>query len=182
MITLLTSFHKAKFQGSPMQEQITNHLLRLPPEDRHSRFFVSLPDAAIERYVQIIDLDRDFIFCSVDEYGDVDGVLHAARGDDGTMDFGISVDEASRGRGIGSELFEAAIALVHMMGCREVYVNCLSINKSMNAIARKFCDSVERVELDSVLGKIEFTDPIKSSVNYKIGGIVVSDSTLRGIK
>ena len=179
MITLLTSFHKAKFQGSEVQESIINHLKRLNKEDRYTRFFVSYTDEQIERYVERIDLSHDFIFYNTDENGDVDGVLHAARGDDGEMDFGISVDESIRGKGVGANLFQAAMSLVHMLGCRKIYVNCLVMNKAMNAIARKFCDSVERVDVDTMQGAVKLPDTGIKFVNYTIGGILVADSTFK---
>jgi len=122
-------------------DQLLAHFLSLGPDDRLLRFGQAAPDHVIEHYVASIDFARDTVFGVYDERLALVGVAHLAylpiENDQRTAEFGVSVLESSRGRGIGSKLF--ARAAMHSRNTRvtTLYMYCLSRNTTMMHIAKK---------------------------------------------
>ncbi|CAN7660977.1 GNAT family N-acetyltransferase [Caballeronia sp. LjRoot29] len=127
--------------SSSDRERLLTHFLALDEDDRLLRFGQIVPDHVIENYVGNIDFSRDTVFGVFDEQLNVVGVGHLAylpaEGDKRTAEFGVSVLESARGRGVGSRLFERAAIRSRNTHVSMLYMHCLSRNSTMMHIAKK---------------------------------------------
>ncbi|GLU34135.1 GNAT family protein [Trinickia caryophylli] len=121
--------------------KLLDHFLALGEDDRFLRFGQAVPDHVIENYVRTIDFDRDTVFGVFDEALELVGVGHLAylpdNGGKRTAEFGVSVLERSRGKGIGTKLFERASMHSRNTHVTQLYMYCLSRNTTMMHIAKK---------------------------------------------
>jgi GNAT superfamily N-acetyltransferase len=127
--------------SSTDRERLMTHFLALDEDDRLLRFGQIVPDRVIENYVTNVDFSRDTVFGVFDETLNLVGVGHLAylpaEGDKRTAEFGVSVLESARGRGVGSRLFERAAIRSRNTHVSMLYMHCLSRNSTMMHIAKK---------------------------------------------
>ncbi len=123
------------------RDRLLAHFLSLHPEDRLLRFGQAAPDQVIENYVRTIDFERDTVFGVFDSALEVVGVGHLAylpeEAGTRTAEFGVSVLERSRGKGVGTRLFERATMRCRNTHVTTLYMYCLSRNTTMMHIAKK---------------------------------------------
>jgi RimJ/RimL family protein N-acetyltransferase len=123
------------------RERLLKHFLALDEDDRLLRFGQIVPDRVIENYVANIDFLRDTVFGVFDDQLALVGVGHLAylpdEGSKRTAEFGVSVTESARGRGVGSRLFERAAIRSRNTHVSTLYMHCLSRNSTMMHIAKK---------------------------------------------
>ena len=113
------------------------HYRRLSSKDRRLRFGGPLSDSALIGYVERIDFDRDAVYGVYAPDLTLSGAAHvAATGE--SAEFGVSVLDEYRGRGVGSALFERAGIWARNHGIRTLFMHCLSENAVMMHIATKF--------------------------------------------
>lgn len=111
-----------------------DHLKRLTPEDRCSRFSeVHVGDDLIDKYVQGIPED-DLLMGAFYE-GVLVGAVHVGLGG-GTAEIGISIETEYRGKSLGSELMEHAVQWSRNRHAERLYTMCSDSNQSMQALAR----------------------------------------------
>jgi RimJ/RimL family protein N-acetyltransferase len=132
------------------------HLLRLDPESRRMRFGTPVTDYFIEHYAQ-----NALGSHSVSHGYFVEGVLRGVaelrgfRGvAGGEAEAAFSVEKNFQNRGIGTELFGRTVLAARNRGISKLFVNFLSQNQRMQAIAKKF-DAVLTFDSDCVQGKID---------------------------
>lgn len=137
--------------GSANRARITAHLLRLDEQDRHLRFGYPASDEQIARYVETIDFQRDEVFGIFDRRLRLIAVAHLAHPgmapfDEGTAvsEFGVSVLDSARGRGIGQRLFDHAVLHARNRGIDTLLIHALSENTAMLKIAQKAGAVLER--------------------------------------
>lgn len=130
--------------------RILKHFLALKESDRLLRFGTYLPDEMITRYVEGIDFSRDKVFGVVNSRFKVVGVGHLAfapreqleHGVEATekekvAEFGVSVSESARGKGVGARLFKRGAIHCRNADVDTLYMHCLSSNQTMIHIAKK---------------------------------------------
>lgn len=132
------------------------HLLRLDPESRRMRFGTPVSDFFIKQYAE-----NALGGHSIAHGYFVDGVLRGVaelrgfRGvAGGEAEAAFSVEKEFQNRGIGTELFGRTVLVARNRGISKLFVNFLSQNQRMQAIAKKF-DAVLTFDSDGVLGKID---------------------------
>lgn len=132
------------------------HLLRLDPESRRMRFGTPVTDYFIEHYAQ-----HALGSHSITHGYFVDGVLRGVaelRGfrsvGGGEAEAAFSVEKNLQGGGIGTELFARTVLAARNRGITRLFVNFLSQNQRMQAIAKKF-DAVLTFDSDGVHGKVD---------------------------
>ncbi|WP_208636765.1 GNAT family N-acetyltransferase [Caballeronia ptereochthonis] len=127
--------------SSADRERLLTHFLALDEDDRLLRFGQLVPDHVIENYVRNINFSNDKVFGVFGNSLELVGVGHLAylpaEGDKRTAEFGVSVLESARGRGIGTKLFERAAMRSRNTHVSVLYMHCLSRNSTMMHIARK---------------------------------------------
>ena len=129
------------------REKIRSHLLNLSDQDRSMRFGMHTRDEVIEKYVANLNFNADALFGVFDHGLKLIGFAHLAypllNGKHPTAEFGVSVNEEGRGKGIGSALFKRAAIHARNTKIEILYVHCLSTNKVMMHIAKKAGMAVE---------------------------------------
>jgi RimJ/RimL family protein N-acetyltransferase len=129
--------------SSADRERLLTHFIALNEDDRLLRFGQVVPDHVIEHYVNGIDFSRDTVFGVFDDRLELIGVGHLAYlrnesdEDKRTAEFGVSVLESARGRGVGTKLFERAAIRSRNTRVTTLYMHCLSRNATMMHIAKK---------------------------------------------
>jgi GNAT superfamily N-acetyltransferase len=132
------------------------HLLRLDPESRRMRFGTPVSDFFIAQYAE-----NALGSHSISHGYFVDGVLRGVaelrgfRGvAGGDAEAAFSVEQDFQNRGIGTELFGRTVLAARNRGISKLFVNFLSQNQRMQAIAKKF-DAILTFDSDGVHGKID---------------------------
>ena len=127
--------------GESERSLFLDHLISLGDDDRYLRFGATLPDDAIARYVDAVDFSKDTLFGVFDDRLDLVAAGHfapnASAADERSAEFGLSVGESARARGIGTALFLRAAARALNLRIGTLYMHCLSQNRAMIRIARK---------------------------------------------
>jgi GNAT superfamily N-acetyltransferase len=132
------------------------HLLRLDPESRRSRFGGAVADELIERYgasaMQPGNLVHGFL---------VDGVLRgvaelrplgsAFRRE---AEVAFSIEKPWQSHGVGSALLERTLLAARNRGIRHLHMTCLLKNARMQQLARKYSAELS-FDLGSVVGEVE---------------------------
>ena len=132
------------------------HLLRLDPESRRMRFGTPVTDYFIEQYAQ-----NALGSHSISHGYFVDDVLRGVaelrgfRGvAGGEAEAAFSVENDFQNKGIGTELFGRTVLAARNRGISKLFVNFLSQNARMQAIAKKF-DAVVTYDSDGGHAQIE---------------------------
>lgn len=136
------------------RRRVAEHLLGLGESDRYLRFGHVASNAQIESYVERIDFDRDEVFGVFNRRLELVAMAHLAYlapvdGEVTSAEFGVSVSEHLRGRGMGSRLFHHSMLHARNRGVDTLHVHALSENTPMLKIARRAGAQVDRSGGDS---------------------------------
>jgi GNAT superfamily N-acetyltransferase len=141
------------------------HLLRLDPESRRSRFGSPVNEFFISNYASRALGPGSVVHGFLDK-----GVLRAAaelrpfgRGFPAEAEAAFSVEDNFQNNGIGSALLERTILAAKNRGIRTIYMSCLAENRRMQAIAKKY-EADLRFEADEVVGEVANTGPTPLSL------------------
>jgi RimJ/RimL family protein N-acetyltransferase len=129
--------------------QLAAHLLSLGERDRYLRFGYAATDEQIKRYVDGLKFDRDEIYGVFNNDLQLIAMAHlavcdATQSGESMAEFGVSVDAAARGLGLGARLFDRAVMHARNQKISTIYIHALSENAPMIRIARKGGAVVER--------------------------------------
>ncbi len=113
------------------------HFLALPQRDRSLRFGMSLATTVIVAYVDRIDFVRDAVFGIHDDRLALIGVAHVAIEGD-RAELGLSVLPTHRRCGVGSALFDAAVAHAISRHIPTLCMHCRTANAAIMRIAQRF--------------------------------------------
>jgi GNAT superfamily N-acetyltransferase len=141
------------------------HLLRLDPRDRRSRFLAPTEDRVIRGHIGRLDLPWTIIIGAF-----VDGVLRGAvelvgspeEGMD-RVELAVSVERAVQGTGAGTHLVRRAVLAARNRGIRYIKLICLLENRRMQAICRKMRGLLD-YDADDVVCDIKVVPPTDMSV------------------
>lgn len=142
-----------------------DHLLRLDPESRRSRFGGTVSDDFIRNYVDMaIGLD------AVVHGFFVDGVLRGVAelrplgsAFDHEAEVAFSIEKPWQSHGVGSALLERTLLTARNRGLKHLHMACLSENRRMQQLARKF-DAELSFDFGSVIGEVEAPGPTPLSI------------------
>jgi GNAT superfamily N-acetyltransferase len=134
----------------------SDHLLRLDPESRHTRFFGAVSDDVISRHAatagEIGVVVHGFF---------VDGVLRGAvelrrMGSvfSGEGEAAFSIEKPWQSHGVGTVLLERTLLSARNRGIRSLHMHCLADNRRMQQLARKF-DAGLSFDFGSVVGEVD---------------------------
>jgi GNAT superfamily N-acetyltransferase len=134
----------------------SDHLLRLDPDSRHTRFFGAVSDGVISRHAatagEIGVVVHGFF---------VDGVLRGAvelrrMGSvfSGEGEAAFSIEKPWQSHGVGTVLLERTLLSARNRGIRSLHMHCLADNRRMQQLARKF-DAGLSFDFGSVVGEVD---------------------------
>lgn len=146
-------------------DRYRDHLLRLDPASRRSRFAGAVSDGRIRAHVEGANLLDAVIFGFF-----VDGTLRGAAelrsiGSrfSGEAEAAFSIEKAWQSHGIGSELLSRTLLAARNRGVKFLRMNCLGENRRMQQLARKF-DASLRFDFGSVVGEVTASRPTPLSL------------------
>ena len=120
------------------RSRVLDHLLTLGDPDRYLRFGHVASDEQIGRYVAQLDFGRDEIFGVFDDRLILVAMAHLAfDGEGGLAEFGVSVFQHLRGRGIGARLFSHAVTHARNRGAHSMAIHIARENTAMLSIVRR---------------------------------------------
>ena len=127
--------------GAEHTPELLAHFLALGEEDRYLRFGYAASDAQIDAYVTRIDFLRDEVFGVFNRKLELIAAAHIALSCQPEQackaEFGVSVLESGRGKGIGTRLFRRAAMFARNRGIEILTMQCLTQNAAMMRIARR---------------------------------------------
>ena len=146
--------------GPQHRARIAEHLMGLSERDRYLRFGYPATDAQVQRYVELLDFDRDEVLGIFNRRLELIATAHVAfsRAPEyrNCAEFGVSVLGSARGRGYGARLFDRAILLGRHRGVTMLFIHALTENTAMLKIAR---NAGARVEHDGSESEAYLTLP-----------------------
>ena len=150
-------------------DKYREHLLRLDPESRHSRFGGGVADDFIRSYVEVtISLE------AVVHGFFVDGIMRGAAElrqlgmhSPGQAEAAMSVEKPWQSHGVGSALLRRTLLAARNRGLRHLHMACLADNRRMQQLARKF-DAELSFDFGSVVGEVESSRPTPLSLMQEL--------------
>jgi GNAT superfamily N-acetyltransferase len=126
-------------QSARKLKYYAQHLKGLSDEDKHTRFCHAVKDDGIDRFILSIlySLENHHIFAAR-EKGVTLGYVHLAKIDEHSWELAISVNADNQGKGIGNKLMAHAITWAKTHGIESMFMNCISDNKKIQHLARKY--------------------------------------------
>jgi len=142
-----------------------DHILRLDPESRHSRFAGGVSDEFVSKYVDLsVALD------AVVHGFFIGGAMRGAAelrplgiGFPRQAEAAISVEKAWQSHGVGSALLRHTLLAARNRGFRLLHMACLAENRRMQQLARKF-DAELSFDFGNVIGEVESSRPTPLSL------------------
>jgi acetyltransferase len=142
-------------------------IARLSPKTMYMRFHAPLRELTMERLVRYtqIDYDREMAFVAIDANaehpdGEIRGIARYTRNPDGsTCEFGVAIEDAWQGRGLGHALMNALESCARERGISEIIGYVLSENDEMGKLMRARMYDARRDE-DEV-GVLRFGKPLQ---------------------
>lgn len=167
------------------RHRILKHFLALKESDRLLRFGTYLPDDMVIKYVNGLNFSQDTLFGVVSSHFRLVGVGHLAfaprKLDDDISDkdkiaeFGVSVSDNARGKGIGAKLFERAAIHCRNVDVDTLFMHCLASNQTMIHIAKKAGMEISRAygEADAYLKILpaDVASVLKEAVQEQVASI-----------
>lgn len=143
------------------------HLLRLEPDARYSRFCTFMADGVVADHANgCFGADTLVFGFFVD--GKIRGAaeLHLLRSQTGLREreaeAAFSIERSWRHTGLGSALIERLMAAASSRGLRSLVITCLPQNFAMQKLAKKFGAKMKS-ESDEVMGRIKVRFPTAQS-------------------
>jgi GNAT superfamily N-acetyltransferase len=150
-------------------EKYREHILRLDPQSRRSRFGGGVSDEFINKYADLstaLDAIVHGFF--------IDGVLRGAAelrslglGVPRQAEAALSVEKPWQSHGVGSALLRRTLLAARNRGFRLLHMACLAENQRMQQLARKF-DAELSFDFGSVVGEVESSRPTPLSLMQEL--------------
>ena len=141
------------------------HVLRLDPESRRSRFAGGVSDDFIRKYV-VLATGLDTVVHGFFVQGMMRGAAelralgpHFPR----QAEAAISVEKPWQSHGVGSALLRRTLLAARNRGFQHLHMACLAENRRMQQLARKF-DAELSFDFESVVGDVESSRPTPLSL------------------
>jgi GNAT superfamily N-acetyltransferase len=146
-------------------DQYLAHLLRLDDISRRNRFGGAVADDVIRSYVDQMDalgavLHGFFVDSTLRGVAEI-RLLGAPLADSAEVAF--SIEKPWQSHGVGSALLERCLLTVRNRGIKHLHMICLSDNRRMQQLARKF-DAELSFDFGSVIGDVETPFPTPLSM------------------
>ena len=122
-------------------EALQNYFRALTTRSRYNRFLGAtseLPASLLEQFIHIGELDRFSVIATmlVDGHETIVGEARYAF-DDGSIEFGLSIDDRWQGHGIGKALLKNLECRAASFGAERLFGDTLRSNEAMIGLARK---------------------------------------------
>jgi RimJ/RimL family protein N-acetyltransferase len=148
-------------------DRFREHLLRLDPASRSSRFAMNVSDAFLERYAETSlgpsAQAQGIVVFGHFSAGGLRGAAELRPVSRREAEAAFSVEPVCRGRGIGTALFSRLIVSARNRKMKRLYMSCLVHNRAMQALASKF-EAQLVFEAADVLGIVDHDGPTPATL------------------
>jgi len=146
-------------------DKYREHVLRLDPESRRSRFGGGVSDEFIRNYVDLsTTLDAIVHGCFIDgELRAVAELRPLGLGFARQAEAALSVEKPWQSHGVGSGLLARTLLAARNRGFHRLHMACLADNERMQQLARKFAAELS-FDFGSVVGEVESSRPTPMSL------------------
>ena len=144
------------------------HLLRLDPQSRRSRFSGGVSDGSIRNYVDLTlgdTLVHGFFIRGMVRGAAELRPLAASYSREGEI--AISVEKPWQSHGVGSALLRRTLLAARNLSFRHLHIACLADNHRTQQLARKF-DAEVSFDFEGAIGEIESSYPTPLSVMREV--------------
>lgn len=135
--------------GAPDARRLRAHLLRLHPDDVHSRFMGAKQRSLITRYVRSIDW-RSALLIGCFLGRSMRGVCELYPIDKERGEIAVSVERRFQRRGIGREMLERMLLLARNRGLVELEFRCFTSNGKMRGLVRSFDGKLDVEAMEAI--------------------------------
>jgi GNAT superfamily N-acetyltransferase len=156
---------------------LREHFMRLTEEERYLRFAGPAPEAAVERYLRGIDWTRAIRLGAFAD-GTLRGVAELVLTGNGAAELAVTVEGAFQHHGIGSELIRRVLVIARNRGIRTVVAHCLTENRSMRHLVRKFTG---RTAFDGANAEASFPTGVATPLSYWHEGVQAMDGLIGSV-
>ena len=139
-----------------------NHLLRLDPISRRSRFGGAVAESFV-RHHAVSAFDPSSVIYGFFTDGVQRGAAELRPFGVGQAEAAFSIERPWQSHGIGTELLERVLLGARNRGIKQLHITCLLENQRMQQLARKFDAEMKR-DFDSVIGEVAAPYPTPLSV------------------
>jgi RimJ/RimL family protein N-acetyltransferase len=146
-------------------QKFRDHLSRLDEESRRMRFGMAVDDDFIQAYADRADFPKSVIYGYF-----AGGEMRAAaelrsigEGWREEAEAAFSVETAFQDTGVGTDLLGRIILAARNRGISRIYMNCLSENRKMQRVARKY-EAELHFEHGEVVGHVRMPAPTPASI------------------
>lgn len=132
------------------------HLLRLDPESRHRRFSGAVADELVQRHAETAEdmgvvvhgFFVDGVMRGAAELRHIDGFIGSA------AEAAFSIERPWQSLGVGTALLERTLLSARNRGVKKLHMQCLSDNRRMQQLARKF-EADLKFDFGGVVGDLD---------------------------
>ena len=146
-------------------DKLRDHLLRLDPDSRRSRFGGGVSDDFIRKYAELSHALDPIVHGFF-----VDGMMRGAAelrprglGFPRQAEAAVSVEKPWQSHGVGFALLRRTLLAARNRGVRHLHMACLADNRRMQQLARK-CDAELTFDFGTVVGAVESLRPTPLSL------------------
>jgi GNAT superfamily N-acetyltransferase len=146
-------------------QKFRDHMMRLDADSRRMRFGMAVDDAFIAGYAERADFIKSVIYGFF-----VGGDMRAAaelrsigEGWGQEAEAAFSVEAEYQDTGVGTDLLGRIILAARNRGIERLYMNCLSENRKMQRVARKY-EAELHFDHGEVVGQVRTTGPTPASL------------------
>jgi len=150
---------KIEQKSAKVLDVYAQHLKKLSPSDRYTRFCYNVRDEQIDQLIlRILYNQKDHHLFTASKDNIIVGFGHLAReGND--WELAVSVDSDQQGQGIGDRLMSYMIPWAQIHGIHNVFMHCITQNQKIQHLAAKH--GLRTVERDGseITSKVELPAP-----------------------
>jgi GNAT superfamily N-acetyltransferase len=146
-----------------------DHLLRLDPQSRRSRFSGAVSDQFIRNYIDLTP-GLDAVVYGFFVGGTMRGAAELrplGTGFPREAEAAFSVEKDWQSHGVGSALLRRTLLAARNRGFRLLHMACLAENRRMQQLARKF-DAELSFDFETVIGEVESSRPTPLSLMREV--------------
>lgn len=146
-------------------QKFRDHLVRLDEESRRMRFGMAVDDSFVQAYADRSDFMKSVIY-GYFAGGDMRAAAELRTIGEGWRDeaeAAFSVETAFQDTGVGTDLLGRVILAARNRGISRIYMNCLSENRKMQRVARKY-EADLHFEHGEVVGQVLMPAPTPASL------------------
>ncbi len=121
------------------KHSLKEHFNKLSEEDKYLRFGYMIKNDAVDKYIDSTYLSTNHVWYAVHFEGRIIATSHVIIDTNNSLsEFGLTVDQYYRGRGIAKKLFAASLELCKEHKIKKIILFCLAQNMVMRHIAKQF--------------------------------------------